>query len=117
MARRFMAGIAPSQVVYEMRIDLHLTGLALRQPRTGGAEALGISVIEVMPISGRRRFGWGYDGVDLFAHALPERRPASLCRYRAWLGLGVILDVSLSFGPTKPLKHFPDYFTDRYHTG
>lgn len=68
------------------------------------------------------RFGWGYDGVDLFAPTRLYGEPDDLRRFvdRAHgLGLAVILDVVYNhFGPDgNYLKHFSaDYFTDRYHT-
>jgi maltooligosyltrehalose trehalohydrolase len=66
------------------------------------------------------RFGWGYDGVDLFAptrlYGTPEDFRAFVDRAHV-LGLGVILDVVYNhFGPDgNYLKEFsPDYFTDQY---
>src|SRR5437667_221040 len=66
------------------------------------------------------RFGWGYDGVDLFAPTRLYGRPDDLRRYvdRAHaLGIGVILDVVYNhLGPTgNYLRVFsPSYFTNRY---
>jgi maltooligosyltrehalose trehalohydrolase len=82
---------------------------------------LGITVIELMPVAEfPGRFGWGYDGVDLFAptrlYGVPDDFP-SFRRSGACLGLGVMLDVVYNhFGPDgNYLKHFSDhYFTDRY---
>jgi maltooligosyltrehalose trehalohydrolase len=64
----------------------------------------GITVLEMMPITDfPGRFGWGYDGVDLFA---PTRLYGGPDDLRAFvdaahaLGLGVILDVVYNhFGP------------------
>lgn len=82
---------------------------------------LGITVLEIMPVADfPGRFGWGYDGVNLFA---PTRLYGSPDDFRAFvdrahnLGLGVILDVVYNhIGPDgNYLKEFsPDYFTDRY---
>ena len=64
----------------------------------------GITSLEMMPISDfPGRFGWGYDGVDLFApthlYGTPEDLRAFIDRAHA-LGLGVILDVVYNhFGP------------------
>lgn len=64
----------------------------------------GITSLEMMPISDfPGRFGWGYDGVDLFAPAhlygMPDDLRAFIDRAHA-LGLGVILDVVYNhFGP------------------
>ena len=64
----------------------------------------GITSLEMMPISDfPGRFGWGYDGVDLFAPAhlygTPDDLRAFIDRAHG-LGLGVILDVVYNhFGP------------------
>jgi maltooligosyltrehalose trehalohydrolase len=65
---------------------------------------IGITVIEMMPVADfPGKFGWGYDGVDLFAPSHLYGTPDDL---RAFidgahsLGLGVILDVVYNhFGP------------------
>jgi maltooligosyltrehalose trehalohydrolase len=85
--------------------------------------ALGITVIEVMPVTDFvGRFGWGYDGVNLFA---PTRLYGTPDDFRRFVdqahacGIGVILDVVYNhFGPDgNSLKYFADaYFTDRYTT-
>jgi maltooligosyltrehalose trehalohydrolase len=65
-------------------------------------------------------FGWGYDGVDLYAPTRLYGRPDALRAFvdRAHaLGLGVILDVVYNhLGPSgNYLRQFADeYFTDRY---
>ncbi|HWB61641.1 MAG TPA: alpha-amylase family glycosyl hydrolase, partial [Chthoniobacteraceae bacterium] len=65
-------------------------------------------------------FGWGYDGVNLFAPTRLYGEPDDFRRFvkQAHLaGLGVILDVVYNhFGPDgNYLPEFsPDYFTDRY---
>jgi maltooligosyltrehalose trehalohydrolase len=82
---------------------------------------LGVTVVEMMPVAEfPGRFGWGYDGVDLFAPTHLYGTPDDLRRFvdRAHAaGVGVILDVVYNhFGPDgNYLKPFsPDYFTDRY---
>ncbi len=82
---------------------------------------LGVTVVEVMPVAEfPGRFGWGYDGVDLFAPTRLYGMPDDFRRFvdRAHtLGIGVILDVVYNhFGPDgNYLKQFAkDYFTDRY---
>lgn len=82
---------------------------------------LGITTLEVMPVAEfAGKFGWGYDGVDLFA---PTRIYGEPDDFRAFvnraheLGLGVILDVVYNhIGPAgNYLKEFSeDYFTDRH---
>ena len=83
--------------------------------------ALGVTVLEVMPVADfPGRFGWGYDGVNLFAPTRLYGGPDDFRRFvdRAHaLGLGVILDVVYNhFGPDgNYLRQFSeDYFTDRY---
>src|SRR3954469_13973463 len=82
---------------------------------------LGITCVEVMPVAEfPGRFGWGYDGVDLFAPTRLYGRPDDFRRFvdRAHaLGLAVILDVVYNhLGPDgNYLKRLSDsYFTDRY---
>src|SRR5262249_44460901 len=82
---------------------------------------LGISAIEMMPVAEYPgRFGWGYDGVNLFAPTHLYGAPDDLRRFvdRAHgLGLGVILDVVYNhFGPDgNYLAQFSrSYFTSRY---
>jgi len=64
----------------------------------------GITLLEMMPIADfPGRFGWGYDGVDLFAptrlYGTPDDLRAFVDRAHS-LGLGVILDVVYNhFGP------------------
>ena len=82
---------------------------------------LGITVLEIMPLHDfPGRFGWGYDGVDLWAPAHVYGRPEDLRRLvdeAHARGLAVILDVVYNhFGPDGCyLREFtPHYFTDRY---
>lgn len=82
---------------------------------------LGIGVIEVMPVHEfPGQFGWGYDGVDLWAPMHVYGEPDDLRRFVDEAhanGLGVILDVVYNhFGPDGCYlaKFAPGYFTDRY---
>lgn len=84
---------------------------------------LGITGIELMPIAEfPGRFGWGYDGVDLFAPTRLYGQPDDLRRFvdRAHsLGIGIIHDVVYNhLGPDG--NYLPlfsnDYFTRRYET-
>jgi len=82
---------------------------------------LGITLIELMPVAEfPGRFGWGYDGVNLFA---PTRLYGAPDEFRGFineahaLGMGVILDVVYNhFGPDgNYLADFSEhYFTDKY---
>jgi maltooligosyltrehalose trehalohydrolase len=84
---------------------------------------LGITVLEVMPVADfAGEFGWGYDGVNLFA---PTRLYGTPDEMRFFvdeahrLGLGVILDVVYNhFGPDgNYLRCFADrYFSTRHTT-
>jgi maltooligosyltrehalose trehalohydrolase len=82
---------------------------------------LGITCIEIMPVAEfSGRFGWGYDGVNLFAPTRLYGRPDDFRRFidRAHaLGIAVILDVVYNhFGPDgNYLDAFSAaYVTDRY---
>jgi maltooligosyltrehalose trehalohydrolase len=111
------------QVIYEMHI-----GTFTSEGTWNAAQKLlpeltdvGITLLEVMPVSEfPGRFGWGYDGVNLFA---PTHLYGTPDDFRAFvntahgLGLGVLLDAVYNhFGPDgNYLKEFSaDYFTDRY---
>ncbi|WP_083897468.1 malto-oligosyltrehalose trehalohydrolase [Azospirillum sp. B506] len=111
------------QVIYEMHIGTFTPEgtweAALKQ--LPALADLGVTVLEVMPVSEfPGRYGWGYDGVNLFA---PTRLYGDVDAMRHFvdgahrLGLAVILDVVYNhFGPDgNYLKCFAkDYFTDRY---
>jgi len=110
-------------VIYEMHIGTFTAGgtWAAAIEYLPGLAELGITCIEMMPVADfPGRFGWGYDGVDLFAPTRLYGRPCDLRRFvdRAHgLGLAVILDVVYNhIGPDgNYLKSFaPAYFTDRY---
>jgi maltooligosyltrehalose trehalohydrolase len=82
---------------------------------------LGITVLEVMPVAAfPGQFGWGYDGVDLFAPTQLYGSPNDFRRFvdaAHAAGLGVILDVVYNhIGPDGNYLHefSADYFTDRY---
>jgi maltooligosyltrehalose trehalohydrolase len=115
----------PGQVLYEMHV-----GTFTREGTWAAAErelpelgAVGITCLEVMPVSDfPGKFGWGYDGVNLFAPTRLYGPPDDFRRFvdRAHqLGIGVILDVVYNhLGPDgNYLKAFaPAYFTDKYRT-
>lgn len=112
-----------NQVVYEMHVGTFTqegTWSAAIHELPYLAE-LGITVIEVLPVADfPGEFGWGYDGVNLFA---PTRLYGSPDDFRHFvdrahqLGIGVILDVVYNhLGPDgNYLSKFTEaYFTDRY---
>ena len=111
------------QIIYEMHI-----GTFSRAGTWQGAKAelaelakVGISVIELMPVADfPGRFGWGYDGVNLFAPAWIYGKPEDM---RSFVneahahGIGVILDVVYNhLGPDgNYLPVFsPFYFSTKY---
>jgi maltooligosyltrehalose trehalohydrolase len=83
---------------------------------------LGITHVELMPVAEfSGDWGWGYDGVDLFAPHHSYGGPQGLKRlvdacHRT--GLGVLLDVVYNhLGPSgNYLSRFGPYFTNRYST-
>ncbi len=111
------------QVVYELHVGAFTpegTWRAAARQLPALAQ-LGITTVEVMPVADfPGRFGWGYDGVDLFA---PTRLYGSPDDFRAFvddahaLGIAVVLDVVYNhFGPDGCyLTAFARaYVTDRY---
>jgi len=84
--------------------------------------ALGVDVVEVMPVAAfPGRWGWGYDGVDLYAVHDPYGGPAGFQRFVDachGAGLGVCLDVVYNhLGPSgNYLSRFGPYFTDAHST-
>jgi maltooligosyltrehalose trehalohydrolase len=111
------------QVLYEMHIGTFTrdgTWAAATRELEELARA-GVTVIEVMPVADfAGRFGWGYDGVNLFAPTRLYGRPDDFRHFvdhAHRVGLAVILDVVYNhFGPDgNYLQHFADaYVTDRY---
>ena len=94
------------QVIYEMHIGTFTREGTWRAAAEQLPELarIGMTVIEMMPIADfPGNFGWGYDGVDLFAptrlYGTPENL-RSFVNHAHSLGLGVILDVVYNhFGP------------------
>jgi maltooligosyltrehalose trehalohydrolase len=111
------------QVIYEMHVGTFTpegtwVAAARELPELS---RVGITVIELMPVADfPGRFGWGYDGVNLFAPTRLYGTPDDFRRFvdRAHaVGVGVILDVVYNhLGPDgNYLKEFSEhYFTDRY---
>eukprot|EP00475_Leptophrys_vorax_P021405 TRINITY_DN29136_c0_g1_i3.p1 TRINITY_DN29136_c0_g1~~TRINITY_DN29136_c0_g1_i3.p1 ORF type:complete len:247 (-),score=3.40 TRINITY_DN29136_c0_g1_i3:46-705(-) len=88
-----------SQIIYEMHIGTFTpegTWHAAAEQLPALAE-LGVTLLEVMPVAEfAGQFGWGYDGVNLFAptrlYGSPDEMRSFVDRAHA-LGIGVILDV------------------------
>jgi len=111
------------QVIYEMHIGTFTEEgtWEAAQRELPELAATGITLLEIMPVADfPGTFGWGYDGVNLFA---PTRLYGSPDDFRRFvdaahaLNLGVILDVVYNhFGPDgNYLKAFASaYFTEKY---
>ncbi|MFB3763943.1 MAG: malto-oligosyltrehalose trehalohydrolase [Methanotrichaceae archaeon] len=113
------------QVIYEMHIGtftkegtFQTAGLELQE-----LADTGITAIEMMPIAEfPGKFGWGYDGVDLFAPSQLYGKPNALRELvdkAHSVGIGIILDVVYNhLGPDgNYLQQFsPDYFTGLHKT-
>ena len=106
------------QIIYEMHIGTFTkegTWRAAAQQLDELAR-IGITVIEMMPVADfPGKFGWGYDGVDLFApshlYGTPDDLRSFIDRAHS-LGLGVILDVVYNhFGPD---GNYLGVFSDDY---
>jgi maltooligosyltrehalose trehalohydrolase len=114
---------AQNQVIYEMHIGTftHEGSWIAAAKELPELAALGVTVLEIMPVADfPGRFGWGYDGVNLFA---PTRLYGTPDDFRYFVnqahqvGLGVILDVVFNhLGPDGNYlsKFSTDYFTSRY---
>jgi len=125
---RNWTGAAPRhrQVIYELHIgtftmDGTWTSARERLPHLA---SLGVTTLEVMPIAEfDGRFGWGYDGVFLFAPYHGYGTPADVRGFvdaAHAAGLGVILDVVYNhLGPSGNVLHefSPSYFADETEWG
>jgi len=94
------------QIFYEMHIGTFTREGTWRAAaeELAALARMGITVIEMMPVAEfPGRFGWGYDGVDLFAPSHLYGTPDDLRVFvdqAHSLGVGVILDVVYNhFGP------------------
>jgi maltooligosyltrehalose trehalohydrolase len=108
------------QVIYEMHVGTFTPAgtWAAAMEQLPELAALGITVVEMMPIGDfPGRFGWGYDGVNLFApthlYGVPDDLRRFVDRAHA-VGMGVILDVVYNhFGPDgNYLPQFSDTYFD-----
>ncbi len=112
-------------VLYEIHVGTFTPGGTWESAldRLPDLAKLGVSVLEIMPVADfPGRFGWGYDGVNLYAPCRLYGEPGAFRRFvdRAHAeGLAVILDVNYNhLGPDGNfLAQFaPAYFSDRYQT-
>jgi len=114
---------AEGQVLYEMHVGTftHEGNWKAACRQIEALSETGITAVEILPVADfPGRFGWGYDGVNLFA---PTRLYGTPDDFRRFVdlahrnGIGVILDVVYNhLGPDgNHLAEFSrDYFTDRY---
>jgi maltooligosyltrehalose trehalohydrolase len=114
-----------AQVVYEMHLGTFTAGGTWRaaEAKLSYLRETGITLLEVMPVADfPGRFGWGYDGVQIYAPASIYGTPDDMRRFvdRAHaLGLGVILDVVYNhIGPDG--NYLPEYssryFSEKHKT-
>jgi maltooligosyltrehalose trehalohydrolase len=111
-------------VVYELHVDT-FSAAATYEGAIGHLDHLvdlGVTAVELLPVAEYPgRWGWGYDGVDLYAPNSVDGGPEGLkrlvdaCHAK---GLSVILDVVYNhLGPSgNYLGDYGPYFTDRYGT-
>jgi maltooligosyltrehalose trehalohydrolase len=114
----------PGAVVYELHVGTftHEGTFDAAIEHLDHLTELGIDIVELMPVATfPGRYGWGYDGVGLYAVHEPYGGPDGLVRFVDACharGLGVALDVVYNhLGPSgNRLSDFGPYFTDRYGT-
>jgi maltooligosyltrehalose trehalohydrolase len=113
-----------SAIIYELHIGTFTPGGTFKSTieKLDYLVDLGITHVEIMPVNEfSGDWGWGYDGVDLYApqhsYGTPDdlKQLVNACHEK---GLAVLLDVVYNhFGPVgNYLSKFGPYFTDAYHT-
>jgi maltooligosyltrehalose trehalohydrolase len=114
------------QVLYELHIGTFTAEgtWAAAAARLPDLVELGVTTVEIMPVAEfDGEFGWGYDGVNLFAPTRLYGTPDDFRRFvdeAHRLGLGVVLDVVYNhFGPVGNYlgQYSGDYLTAKHHTG
>ncbi|WP_405793514.1 malto-oligosyltrehalose trehalohydrolase [Streptomyces sp. NBC_01506] len=114
----------PGAVLYELHIGTFTDEgtLDAAAAQLAPLAALGVTHVELMPVCPfPGTYGWGYEGVSLWAVHEPYGGPEALKRFvdtAHGLGLGVVLDVVHNhLGPSgNYLPVFGPYFTDTHHT-
>jgi maltooligosyltrehalose trehalohydrolase len=110
-------------VIYELHVGTFTPEGTWKaaEARLAGLADLGVRTIEVMPVAEfPGSFGWGYDGVDLFAPTRLYGRPDDMRRFvdtAHAVGLAVILDVVYNhLGPSGAVfdRFSSHYFTNRH---
>lgn len=110
----------PGQVIYELHVGTFTPegNWAAAAAQLAELANLGVTVVEVMPVADfPGSFGWGYDGVNMFA---PTRLYGSPDDFRQFvdrahaLGIGVILDVVYNhLGPDG--NYLTQFSNDYFH--
>lgn len=119
-------GVNPyNQIVYEMHVGSFTeegTFEAAKKELPYLAD-LGITLIEIMPVADfPGHFGWGYDGVNLFAPAHLYGEPKNLKAFinkAHELGVGIVLDVVYNhLGPegNQLVLYSKDYLNEKFET-
>ena len=112
-------------VMYELHVGTFTPEgtYAAAQARLPDLAKLGINAVQLMPqASYPGRFGWGYDGVLLFAPQCSHGTPDDLKRFidaAHGLGLMVMLDVVYNhFGPDGNYlpRYAAGFFSEQHHT-
>ncbi|WP_267882307.1 malto-oligosyltrehalose trehalohydrolase [Streptomyces sp. NRRL B-24484] len=114
----------PGSVLYELHVGTFTPAgtFEAAAERLDHLVDLGVDFVELMPVCPfPGRYGWGYDGVSLWAVHEPYGGPDGLKRFvdaAHRKGLGVVLDVVHNhLGPSgNYLPVYGPYFTDRHHT-
>jgi maltooligosyltrehalose trehalohydrolase len=107
-------------VIYELHVGTFTTAGTWDAARRElpALHDLGVTVIEVMPIAEfPGQFGWGYDGVNLFAPSRLYGRPDDVRQFiddAHRLGIGVILD--LVYNHLGPDGNYLAEFSDDYRS-
>lgn len=111
-------------VIYELHVGTFTAEGTLDAAieRLDGLVDLGVDLVQLLPVAAfPGRWGWGYDGVALYAVHDAYGGPEALQRFvdaAHARGLGVCLDVVYNhLGPSgNYLSRFGPYFTDRHET-
>ncbi len=113
------------QVIYELHLGTFTTGGTWKsaEEKLAYLKDTGITLIEIMPVGEfAGKYGWGYDGVQIFAPASIYGTPDDMRKFvdsAHRVGIGVILDVVYNhLGPDGNYlgKYSDDYFTDKHKT-
>ena len=123
--REWRGASLKGQVIYEMHVGTFTRGgtFAAARAELPRLKDVGVTLVEILPIAEfPGAFGWGYDGVGLFAPSHLYGAPDDLRRFvdaAHAAGIGAILDVVYNhFGPDGCYldKFSPSYFTDAHPT-